>query len=126
MEKDIRKFINISDENKFIKYISSLAARTGQEFIATSVASEAGIDDKTATSWLSVLKNTGLIYLLQPYMNNAVGRAIKREKLIKKNFNFPKIYILDNIIWTFCRYYFYFMGLLFTLFRLVFTKKIFF
>lgn len=81
MEKDIRKFINISDENKFIKYISSLAARTGQEFIATSVASEAGIDDKTATSWLSVLKNTGLIYLLQPYMNNAVGRAIKREKI---------------------------------------------
>ena len=81
IEKDIRKLINIKDENKFIKFVSSLAARTGQEFIATAVASEVGIDDKTANSWLSILKNTGIIYLLQPYMNNSVGRAIKREKI---------------------------------------------
>ena len=81
IEKDIRKLINIKDENKFIKFVSSLAARTAQEFIATAVASEVGIDDKTATSWLSILKNTGVIYLLQPYMNNSVGRAIKREKI---------------------------------------------
>ena len=81
IEKDIRKLINIKDENKFIKFVSSLAARTGQEFIATSVASEIGIDDKTANAWLSILKNTGIIYLLQPYMNNVVGRAIKREKI---------------------------------------------
>ena len=81
IEKDIRKLINIKDEYKFIKFVSSLAARTGQEFIASSVASEIGIDNKTVLSWLSVLKNTGIIYLLQPYMNNSVGRAIKREKL---------------------------------------------
>lgn len=81
IEKDIRKTINIKDENKFIKFVSALASRTGQEFIATSVASEIGIDDKTANAWLSVLKNTGIIYLLPPYMNNSVGRAIKREKI---------------------------------------------
>ena len=81
IEKDIRKLINIKDENKFIKFVSSLAARTGGEFIATAVASEVGIDDKTASSWLSILKNTGIIYLLQPYMNNSVGRAVKREKI---------------------------------------------
>ena len=81
IEKDIRKLINIKDENKFIKFVSSLSARTGQEFIATAVAAEVGIDDKTADSWLSILKNTGIIYLLHPYMNNSVGRAIKREKV---------------------------------------------
>lgn len=81
IEKDIRKSINIKDETKFIKFVSSLAARTGQEFIATTVAAEVGIDDKTANSWLSILKNTGIIYLLQPYMNNSVGRAVKREKI---------------------------------------------
>lgn len=81
IEKDIRKIINIKDENKFIKFVSSLAARTGQEFIATSVASEIGIDNKTASAWLSILKNTGIVYLLQPYMNNSVGRAVKREKI---------------------------------------------
>lgn len=81
IERDIRKLINIKDEYKFIKFISSLAARTGQEFIATSIAGEVGIDDKTATSWISILKNSGIIYLLQPYMNNTVGRAVKREKI---------------------------------------------
>ena len=81
IEKDIRKSINIKDENKFIKFVSSLAARTGQEFIASSIAREIGVDDKTANSWLSTLKNTGIIFLLQPYMNNSVGRAIKREKI---------------------------------------------
>lgn len=81
IEKDIRKLINIKDENKFIKFVSSLAARTGQEFIASSIASEIGIDDKTVNAWLSILKNTGVIYLLGPYMNNSVGRAIKREKI---------------------------------------------
>ncbi len=81
IEKDIRKSINIKDENKFIKFVSSLAARTGQEFIASSIAREIGVDDKTANSWLSTLKNTGIIFLLQPYMNNSVGRAIKRKKI---------------------------------------------
>ena len=81
IEKDIRKSLNIKNENKFIKFVSSLAARTGQEFIATTIASEVEIDDKTANSWLSILKSTGIIYLLQPYMNNSVGRAIKREKI---------------------------------------------
>ena len=81
IEKDIRKSINIKDENKFIKFLSSLAARTGQEFIASSIAREIGVDDKTSNSWLSTLKNTGIIFLLQPYMNNSVGRAIKRKKI---------------------------------------------
>ncbi len=81
IEKDIRKSINIKDENKFFKFVSSLAARTGQEFIASKIASEVGIDDKTANSWLSILKNTGIIFLLQPYMNNSVARAIKRKKI---------------------------------------------
>lgn len=82
IEKDIRKLINIKDEYKFIKFVSSIAARTGQEFVASQVASQVGIDDKTANSWISILKNTGIIYLLQPYMNNTVGRAVKRKKYI--------------------------------------------
>jgi len=81
IERDIREIINIKDENKFVKFISSMAARTGQEFNASAVGLEVGIDNKTAEEWISILKNTGIIYLLQPYMNNNVGRAVKRQKL---------------------------------------------
>ncbi len=38
IERDVRKIINIQDEPKFLKFISSLAARTGQEFNATDIA----------------------------------------------------------------------------------------
>lgn len=81
IERDIREIINIKDENKFIKFISSIAARTGQEFNASQIGSEIGIDNKTADEWISILKNTGIIYLLQPHTNNNVSRAIKRQKI---------------------------------------------
>ena len=81
IERDIRDIINIKKENKFIKFISSLAARTGQEFNANSIGSEVGIDNKTAEEWISILKNTGIIYLLGPYTNNNVSKAIHRRKI---------------------------------------------
>ena len=81
IERDIREIINIKNENKFIKFISSMAARTGQEFNASEVGAEIGIDNKTADEWVSILKNTGIVYLLQPHTNNNVSRAIKRQQL---------------------------------------------
>ena len=81
IERDIRSIINIKDENKFVKFISSLAARTGQEFNANSIGSEIGLDNKTVEEWTSILKNTGIIYLLGPYTNNNVSRAVHKRKI---------------------------------------------
>ena len=86
IERDIRKIINIQDEPKFLKFISSLAARTGQEFNSTDIAKDVGVDPATITKWTGVLSNTYIIFLLQPHMNNNVGRIIKR----------PKIYFMDT------------------------------
>ncbi len=86
IERDVRKIINIQDETKFLKFISSLAARTGQEFNASDIAKDVGIDSETVTKWTGVLSNTYIIFLLQPHMNNNVGRIIKR----------PKIYFMDT------------------------------
>ncbi len=86
MERDIRQIINVKDENKFMKFISSIAARTAQEYNASNIAEDVGIDVKTAQEWLSILKNTGLVFLLQPFTNNNVGRIIKR----------PKLYFMDT------------------------------
>ncbi len=86
IERDVRKIINVQDEPKFLKFISSLAARTGQEFNASDIAKDVGIDSETIAKWTGVLSNTYLIFLLQPHMNNNVGRIIKR----------PKIYFMDT------------------------------
>ena len=86
IERDVRKIINIQDEPKFLKFISSLAARTGQEFNASDISREIGIDSETVTKWTGILSNTYIIFLLQPHMNNNIGRIVKR----------PKIYFMDT------------------------------
>lgn len=86
IERDVRKIINIQDEPKFMKFISSIAARTGQEFNASDIAKDVGVDYETINKWTWILSNTYIIFLLQPHMNNNVGRIIKR----------PKIYFMDT------------------------------
>lgn len=81
IERDVRKLINIKDENKFIKFISSVAARTAQEYNATDIANDIGIDSKTIDAWISILKNTNLVYMLQAYSNNNIKKAVKRSKI---------------------------------------------
>lgn len=86
IERDVRQIINIKDETKFIKFISSIAARTAGEYNAFDIANDVGIDSKTVDEWVSILKNTNLIYMLNAYSNNNIKKAIKR----------PKIYFMDT------------------------------
>lgn len=86
IERDIRDLINIKDEIKFMKFMVSVAARTGQELNLTEIANDAEISNPTANDWLSILVNTGLVVLLEPYSNNMIKRVVKR----------PKLYFMDT------------------------------
>lgn len=86
IERDIRELINVKDETKFLKFIESVAVRTGQELNINDIANSIEINNMTASNWLSILVSTGLVYLLQPYSNNNVARIVKR----------PKIYFMDT------------------------------
>ena len=81
IERDVRQIINIGNEVKFITFLKVAAARTGQELNLTSIAGDVGIDPKTAEKWLSVLKTSGIVYLLQPYFRNITKRLVKHPKL---------------------------------------------
>ncbi len=86
LERDIRDFITIKDESKFLKFISCAAARAGQEVNLTDMAKDIEIDRKTADNWLSILVSSGLVYMLSPYSGNTIKRIIKR----------PKLYFMDT------------------------------
>ncbi len=81
LERDIRDMAAIKDETKFLTFMSAAAARTGQECNYSDIAKDAQIDMKTAVSWLSLLRTSGLVFLLQPYHNNLIKKIIKRPKL---------------------------------------------
>ena len=86
IERDVRQIINIGSEVKFITFLKVAAARTGQELNLADIARNVDIDPKTAEKWLSVLKTSGLVYLLQPYFKNITKRLTKH----------PKLYFMDT------------------------------
>lgn len=86
IERDIRDLINVQNENKFIKFISCVAARTSQEVNLSDLAKDVEIDRKTADAWLSIMVTSGIVILLSPYSGNTIKRIVKR----------PKLYFMDT------------------------------
>lgn len=86
IERDVRELTQIGDEVKFMNFMSVIAARTGQLINLSSVANDVGISQPTADRWLSVLVASNIIYLLKPYSNNMMKRAVRT----------PKLYFLDT------------------------------
>jgi predicted AAA+ superfamily ATPase len=81
IERDVRKLANVGDELQFQQFMQVVAARTGQLLNLADIASAVGISQPTAKRWLSILRSSGLVYLLRPYYNNLTSRAIKTPKL---------------------------------------------
>ena len=85
LERDINDLIT-ADSLTFTKFMTAVAARTGEMLNYANIASETGVSEPTVKSWISVLERTGIVYILQPYSASALNRAIKT----------PKIYFRDT------------------------------
>jgi hypothetical protein len=81
IERDIRSLLEIEKLRDFRVVLGLLAARLGQELNLSTVAREAGVTEKTVSSWVSVLEASYLIFLLQPFHRNLGKRLVKRPKL---------------------------------------------
>lgn len=88
IERDVRQIKNITDLIVFERFLQLLAGRTGQEFNASALAVEVGVDVKTIQSWVGVLESSFIIFLLKPHYRNFNKTIVKR----------PKIYFYDTAI----------------------------
>ena len=86
LERDVRQLINVTNELKFIKFLTSLAVRCGELLNVNAIANEVETSADTIKRWISVLQSSGIIFLLEPYSNNVLKRAIKT----------PKVYFYDS------------------------------
>ncbi len=86
LERDVRQLISLGKEIAFITFLKVAAARTGQELNYEDIARNVGVSSVTVKNWVSVLKASGIIYLLQPYFKNITKRLTKT----------PKLYFLDT------------------------------
>ncbi len=85
LERDINELIS-ADSITFTKFLTAVAARTGEMLNYANIAGEIGVSELTIKNWISILERTGIVYLLQPYSASALNRAIKT----------PKIYFRDT------------------------------
>jgi hypothetical protein len=81
IERDVRQLKNIGNLSLFLKFIKLCAGRTGQILNLRSLGNDCGIDQKTASAWLSILESSYVVMLLNPYFNNFNKRIIKSPKL---------------------------------------------
>ena len=80
-ERDARQLAAIQDLGAFQRFLKLTAARTGQLLNMQSLASDAGISDKTAKHWLSILETCYLIHFVRPHFANFGKRLTKSPKL---------------------------------------------
>jgi uncharacterized protein len=86
IERDVRQIKNVTDLLAFEKFMRVLAGRTGQELNLTAISNEVDVNLKTIQSWIGILENSFIIYLLKPYHQNYNKTIVKR----------PKIYFYDT------------------------------
>ncbi len=86
LQKDLRQMINILDIHAFTQFIRILAAQVTQVLNLSSISRDIGISVTTLKRWLSILENSYIIFLLQPYYKNLGKRVIKS----------PKVYFFDT------------------------------
>ena len=86
IERDVRGELGVRSLHDFDTFVRLCAIRTGELLNLTSLASDCGINRRTAQSWLSILEASGIVYLLQPHFSNAGKRLVKS----------PKLYLVDT------------------------------
>lgn len=85
LERDVNSLLKIKDSITFTKFLTAIAARTGQMLNYANIADELEVSQVTVKEWISILEKTGLIYILQPYYSSALNRAIKTPKIYFKD-----------------------------------------
>lgn len=86
IERDVQQLTNLADKGDFVRFMASLAARSGELLNYESMAKDIGVSATTVKRWLQILEGSGIILQLSPYHHNHLKRMIKT----------PKIYFLDT------------------------------
>lgn len=79
--RDVAKEGGVTDTVRFYKFMRACAALVAEQVNYKTLAEAAEISQPTAKEWTRLLQGLGIIYLLQPYVNNELKRMTKTPKL---------------------------------------------
>ena len=81
VERDVRLLSGVGDLDAFTRFVALCAGRTGSLVNLSSLGSDAGISHVTAKKWISILRASYVIDLVQPHYQNFSKRIVKSPKL---------------------------------------------
>jgi len=79
--RDAAELGGITDTVRFSRFLRACAALIGQQLNYKTLSDAAEIAQSTARVWTELLQGMGIIYLLEPFSNNALQRLAKTPKL---------------------------------------------
>jgi predicted AAA+ superfamily ATPase len=82
LERDVRELLAIEKRREFEIFVKLCAHRSAQLANFDALASDAGISAATAKQWLSLLADSFLIRILQPWHSNLNKRILKTPKIV--------------------------------------------
>lgn len=86
LDRDVSGLVNPTNLSVFNQFLILLASQVGQLLNLASLSSSLAVSSNTLRSWLSILEQSYVIYLLQPYYSNVKKRLTKT----------PKVYFYDT------------------------------
>lgn len=81
LERDVNRLVKAKNHLTFVRFMTAVAARTGQVINYANIASELDVSEVTVKEWVSILEKSGIIYILKPYTPSVLKRAVKTPKL---------------------------------------------
>ncbi len=81
VERDVRELKQVHNLGAFRVFLDLCAANAGQLLNLSKLGSMCGISQPTAKSWLNLLEQSYLVFLLRPYHENLKKRTVRHPKL---------------------------------------------
>jgi predicted AAA+ superfamily ATPase len=118
IQKDVRDFLNIKNEQAFINLITVLASTSGNIINKNEISNTLSIHINTLESYLHYLEQTFVIDVLRPFFKNTRKEIVKSPKIYfndigsrnfsLKNFNTmdlrsDKGFIFENLIYMYLK-----------------------
>ena len=80
LDRDVSGLINATSLTQFNLFLRIVATNVGQLINFSSMASDVGVNVATLRAWMSILEQSYIIFLLQPYYANTRKRLVKTPK----------------------------------------------
>ncbi len=81
VERDLKQLSEIKNLDLFQKFMVLCAGRIGQLLNLNNISNDLGVSSHTLKEWLSLLRVSYIIFLMQPYHPNINKRLVKSPKL---------------------------------------------